>query len=455
MTNDDGLNPQDQDPQQYPQGQGAPGPDPAPQWGQQPPQYGGQQPPQPPQYGSAQDAPGVPPAQPYQQPYQGQPGYAQAQQQYSQGGPGDFAPGTQPIAGIGQEPKKSHKKLIIGIVIAVVAVIVIIALIVVFAVVGAVRSQKKEEEAAAQAKEDWKTSITAPVEGYLDALADGDAKKALTFVDKDTLGEPSDLMTDDVLAASVKKAPIKDIDVPAVDPAYDEAPFDVPATFTMADKKVSLTFTVEGPSKPEEGETPSDDPFTIDVTPGTVTMPDELAAAGASINGAKVKAGDYTILPGAYTFSLPNKNLSMDGDATSVFTGDDISSAYPTLKLSDDGKKAAKDAVSDAVDTCVASKKLKAGCGLDIPKKLDDGTKVKDGTVKRSLDGSAKKAVKNADVTLDYDDPSQASVSIYTTVKTEVDSDKGKGTVTGSSNYLDKATVDISGDKVKVTSWDD
>jgi hypothetical protein len=487
MTNDDGQNPQGQGPSgPDPSGQGSPAPDPSQQWGQQPPQYGAGQPPQygagqspqygagqspqygadqPPQYGSpsapqygSPNGQGVPSGDPYtsgqpdmqgQQPYPGQQG-----QPGQPGQMGDFAQGQQPIAGITQEPKKSHKKLIIGICIAVVAVIVIIALIVVFAVVSSVRSQKAEEAAAAKAQDEWKAGITAPVQGYLDALADGDAEKALTFLDKDDVGEPSELMTNDALAASNKKAPIEDVDVPDLDPEYDESPFEVPASFTMGGKKVSITFYVDGPKKPETGETASDDPFTIEFQPATVPMADELADVGATVNGVKLKSGEYTVLPGAYTYALPNKNLTLDGEKTTVFTGEDISSAGVSVKLSDDGKKAAKDAASKAIDKCIKSNKLKGGCGLTLPKKLGDGTKLKEGSIKRSLNDAGKKAIKDADVTLDYEHPAKATVNIYATVKVTGDSDQGKGEILSSeSNYIDQAEVDLSGDTVKVTGW--
>jgi hypothetical protein len=115
---------QPQQPQQWGQQPGGYSPPQQPQWGQQPPPYG-------------QQPPGYPPSGPQAQPQYGQqPGGAypqsgpQAQPQYGQPQPGQYDYGQQQYPGQGapegEQPAKSKKGLLIGVV----------ALVVVLAVVG-------------------------------------------------------------------------------------------------------------------------------------------------------------------------------------------------------------------------------------------------------------------------------------------------------------------------------
>src|SRR5699024_5527404 len=74
------------------------------------------------------------------------------------------------------------------------------------------------------------------VTGYLQALAAGDASKALGYL-ADRPASTS-LMSDEVLAASAKSAPITGISVPAVKP---EAQI-VRASYRLGDRSVHSTF---------------------------------------------------------------------------------------------------------------------------------------------------------------------------------------------------------------------
>lgn len=79
----------------------------------------------------------------------------------------------------------------------------------------------------------------AAVQTYLDALAQGDAEKAMSL--GDTAGSGSQaLLTNTAFQATQRLAPITDIEVgPAADTATS-----IPAAYTLGDKRVSTTFSV-------------------------------------------------------------------------------------------------------------------------------------------------------------------------------------------------------------------
>ncbi|MFF1571243.1 hypothetical protein ACFVWR_00725 [Leifsonia sp. NPDC058292] len=350
-------------------------PQPEPQQPQQPqpepqePQPPQQQPPQEPQPYPAQ------PLQPQgQPPYQ--PPYPQQAPQYAQPGQPQFAAPGQPPYGAPPAPPAPPRRglgrgALFGILGGVLAVIVVVVLVIVFAIVPAV--SRASGAGAADA-----------VKGYLTALAASDAKKALTFLSD----EPADksLLTADVLRASNEKAPLKKIKV--VKPTGKGSTIaHVLAKYSIGDTPVTVDYSAY---RDDDGD------WKVGGGTTSIDLGDRFSGLAITVNGVESSQSPIVVFPGAYTLATTTPNFAIGGDATVIAPGGFESPSLTGLKVSltDEGKAAFRQAVTAAVNECLASKSLAAGCGLTVPETLSDGTKLVDGTLTRTLsaDGQAKLA---------------------------------------------------------------
>ncbi|UFU05883.1 hypothetical protein [Ruania halotolerans] len=373
--------------------------------------------------GRAPGEPGpTPEPPPWQRPPEGQPAWQSQPGQYGhpgqQGappaGPGWSQHGTYPHAGgPPQPPKTSSRKLLLGLGGGLLALVLIVVLGVVFVTTNA-RNAEEEAAAAAQARDE---AITAPVAGYLQALADGDAETALSFVSSPS---PTELMTDEVLAVSNEIAPITAIDVPAVDGESGYGYWDVPATYLLGDTEVSTVFSVTGPVDAEdEGDYEVTSPF------GYLYAGEQLVAVGAAVNGVPVTAADVEVFPGVYEVTLEHEMFALEGELTAPVTAQYESGRFePEVVMTDAGLTTFRDLVIADVEECIASTDLDAGCGLDLPETLDDGAELVDGTVTRELTASAQATLDSLDATTDYSDPMIVTGEYIGSVDTEADCTK-------------------------------
>lgn len=345
-------------------------------YGQNPPPSGGQQwspAGQPSDPSLPQPAPWAPASQPPQQ------GYGAPQQPWQPGQPGMY----------GQQPPRGRSKapLIIGIVAA--AMVLIIVLAVVLQAQARNRLEQQEQEAA-QARVD---GAAGAVQGAFDGLVAGDSAAVLSHVETD--GDAS-LLTDEVLAASAAIAPITNV-VVTPPGEIDEymAYADVDVSYTLGDTEVSQTYTVE--------DLDADGTWTVRDLLADYYLYDTYDGLEILLNGAQVTSEEFELFPGAYEFTTSTTYFTLDGTTTFEITEPyltDVPSFEPAL--TDDGVTVFRTAVSDAVDACVSSKKLKTGCGLSMDKKLSDGTVLKDGTIERTLTSDAKQTIKTMEPTLSY-----------------------------------------------------
>ncbi|GAB3921517.1 hypothetical protein GCM10011575_15760 [Microlunatus endophyticus] len=374
---------------------GAPGSQPSagqPGYGQQPASqpspYGapGQQPAQP-AYGQPGQPAGQPSGQgsPYGAPGQpgGQPGYGQPGQPPAYGQPG-YTPGGFGPTGPGNGGGRSKLPFIIGgggLALVVVVVLIIVA-VVHASHNGTTASGPDNSSPTAKAE-----NASDAVKGYLDALSTGDAKKALSYLSE----QPSDtsLMTDDILKVSTKEAPITAIKVPQV---TDKYAYEVSASYNLGDRPVNAKFEVDDSS----GHYLLSDAYaTVDLSVGTKGLP-------LTINGTKVAADKIYLLPGSYDLETTEKYISLGSSGKFlVQQPNDYPDIEPKPVLNSAGQAIFKKKVTEAIDACVRSTKLTAGCGLDVPATVD-GYKIKDGSVHRTLDADTKAKVKSLKGTLDY-----------------------------------------------------
>ncbi|MCL2467838.1 MAG: hypothetical protein FWF02_04445 [Micrococcales bacterium] len=256
-------------------------------------------------------------------------------------------PGTVP-------PAPSRKKLVGGCLLLVLVLVALPALVMFLS-----RNETKKEA---------KQAAVECVEGYLGALAAADAKAVLAYVDGPVLA------TDEVLAASAKAAPITDVRVEHVYGSTDSAT--VRATFVLGSADVVYVYEVAKWSGPWK------------VTNGTELVRDLVASdIGLVVNGQAVPGtafgsdGLSFLVPGTYTVTTSTQYYTVV-DGTFALPADKPKVA---LALSDEGVEVFRTAVRAAVDTCLASTDLVAGCGLDVAAVLEDGTAVDAGSVTRTL----------------------------------------------------------------------
>jgi hypothetical protein len=323
---------------------------------------------------------------------------------------------------------------------------VIVVVLIIVAVVKAANS----DDVAAPSGSGGETSAAAEkasdaVKGYLEALAAGKSEQALAYLDE----KPSDtsLMTDEVLQASNKAAPITAITVPEVNDKYV---YSVQASYKIGDRAVNAKFSVDDSS----GHYLLSRAYTeLDLSYTTHGLP-------VTINGAEVKTDKVYLFPGTYQMATSAKYIDLGSGA--AFTVQNPSD-YPSIRLeptlTSEGQKVFKEKVTAAINKCVASHRLKGGCGLDLASTTSNGYKLKDGTVDRKLTADAKAKIKKLKGELDYSNPTLAEASgFYASVDTSVDATKGgqsvKGTdVWGSGTSFDQPSIDMSDSSLTV-EWD-
>ncbi|MDO5492907.1 MAG: hypothetical protein Q4F53_04780 [Nesterenkonia sp.] len=288
------------------------------------------------------------------------------------------------------------------------------------------------------------SSPQAAVEGYLNALADGDAEEALSYLSN----SPSDttLLTDEALSVSNEEAPISDIQVD--EPATESDIYgDVDAEFTAGDESVSYTFYV---MSSDDGDTWSVDNGTVDIS----SLP-SVGDATLTVNDTEVDGDSVTAFIGsALTFGLESENFSLGEDSTVVVTEAYVDTAGLNLTLTEDAEERWREAIQDEIDECLSSNDREAGCGLDLPDQVQ-GTGVEEGTVERSIDSSAEQSIEQMSPSLDYDNPNLVSPeSLYVSVDVQFEgSDGSTYELFGDGTSLDTPVVDMDQEELEVT-WE-
>ena len=414
----------------------------APSYGQQPPA----QPTAAPSYGQQPPAPSQQPASPYQQqpapyPPQAQASYAgQPQAQY----PGQAQQAFQPPS---QPPKR---KLGVGVIIAIAggSLVVLVAIIVAIAIgVSSMRGggPVADPDKGGSGKSGGAASASESVVGYLTAIADADAKKALGYLGSEP--DTTTALTDEVLEASKELAPITDIEV--VDESGSSGTADVTVSYMLGSTPVEAKF----------GALDYDDDNVWEVTGGTASIStNSFAGLGLMINGQEIDEDFVDLFPGSYqlTLSQPNFAPSNGGTftVTEPFASVDVYELRPTL--SDAGLQAFRGLVRAAVDACVASTTLAAGCGIDLPATISDGTQLTDGTISRTLSAEQNAKIDSLTATPSFDVPTLVKGDFIGGPKVEADCIKngtsGRCSVIFGSS-LGAPSVDMAAENPTVT-WE-
>jgi hypothetical protein len=326
-------------------------------------------------YGSGQQ-PGGPQGVPPQGP---PPGWPQGQPGYPAGGPppppgggyafGPFSPGPPngpyggPPMGPGPggvpptPPPKPRGRL--ALIIGAAALVLILGIVAAVALVGRQAGTTTPPVVTTQTASDptapTPTVAVGPrasdaVQGYLSALAAGDANGALAYAAVPPANKT--LLTKQALAAAKKNGAISSIKVTPVD---DPAATLVDASYKVGKKPVTVSFAVDSSS-------------------GSWKLTNVAAEADLSfvgrgypmlINGTKVTGTNVSLFPGSYTFSTGLKYLTYGSPNTIVVDSpiEPVATYGLAVTVSKSGKKAAAAAVKTRYRTCLKSDSAKpANC---------------------------------------------------------------------------------------------
>lgn len=252
----------------------------------------------------------------------------------------------------------------------------VVTLLVVFVAFLLLSPDGSKAQAEASASASREAAVETAVRGYLEAVARGDASRALDYLAEKP--DSTELLTDDVLAASREAAKLTNVDVRARSGTGDS--IEVKASYRLGDAGVDQTFTV----KERNGS--------WKVVNGTATVDLSAGDLPLAINGQAVSDSSAAVLfPGSYALTVAGDTGKYVTLETTTFQVTNLNKVkVPTISatLTEEGAAAFRQAVRAAVEACVASPNLDSGCkgsGLDVPAELGDGTAVAEGTVVRTL----------------------------------------------------------------------
>lgn len=323
----------------------------------------------------------------------GQPLSSSSWQQQAPPGSGTYA---QTLGG-DEGGKKSSTGLIIGI--AAVVILVLIAGIV-FLIFSLLTSDEEEEPGEDQAvseggEEDEEetpdgvdtTDPAALVEGYFAALADGDYATATGLWES----VPDDsAISEEVLNYSLDLGPIENVEVSERTGA-GETSTEVDATVTVDGQ--TAVFTVQLWKSYDSDHWQIQPTSVID----RVGLPDSTSPLSPTINGVEA-SGTVQVIAGLnYELAFSHEAYVFDGlDDGVVFAdgGTDHFLSISDMTLSDEAVDSWRALIREAVEECVASTDLEAGCGLDL-QAYQQGVELIDGTVERSMPTSTQEEINN------------------------------------------------------------
>ena len=348
-------------------------------------------------------------------------------------GPGPYPyPPAPPLAYAGpaipstrRAPKKKGKGPLIGLIAGGVALVLVIA-----AVVAVFLIQKATP---ASTEPDKVTKSTAALQGYLEALAAGNADKAKQYATNPPADSP--LLTNDFLAASIAKNPITEIQV---DPQNDSGTSaNLTASYKVGGTLVQGNYQLTKVAKL----------WRLNTVVATVDRPTFWGTVGVTINGTTAPTSQLSFFPGVFQLGTGTSLLAFDQPTFTVDSPGDhvagLSSTGPAL--TDPGKKAMVAKSQEWLTQCLAIQDTNPkDCGMNTP--LPDGATLAPGSLKRVVDTTAPFA--DATPRVSYDDPSKITLSSYVTVKITA-ADTAGNTYSGSTSVT-SAVGTIKGETITV-----
>jgi hypothetical protein len=326
--------------------------------------------------------------------------------------------------------RKKGKGLVIGIIGGAVALVLVVA-----AVVAVLLTSKA---GPVSTEPDKATTSTAALQGYLQALAAGDADKAKQYA----MSAPADspLLTNDFLKATVAKSPVTEIQV---DPQKDVGTSaNVSANYKLGGTLVQGSYQLTRVAKI----------WKLNSVVTTVDRPSYWGTLGVTINGTAAPASQLSFFPGVYQLATGTSLLSFDQATFTVNEPSDYVSALSSSQpaLTDAGKKLMISQAQAWLTQCLAAQDTNPkDCGMNTP--LPSGATLAPGSLKRTVD-STTAPFSDATPRVSYDDPKKITMTSYVSVKIAA-ADTAGNTYSGSTS-LSSAEGTIDGENITVVFTD-
>ncbi|MFF7294101.1 hypothetical protein ACFY9N_16350 [Microbacterium sp. NPDC008134] len=278
-----------------------------------------------------------------------------------------------------------NKKLPLGAIIGIIAGGVVVLLVLAAAIIVPLLGRGGGDAGGGAAGDEPAPAASTPeewVEAYLTAVSEGDAEEAAKYLDTSSYSD--ELLTDEVLAASLELGAIEDIEVgEAEEGEYSDVT--VTATFTIGGTEVSRDFEIY--QSEYDGE---------------ITMLDGAARVstysfddiGLTVNGVEVP-DDALVFPGTYEFGTVLEEFAIEGESTLIVADDKSEEAVTMLRpvLSEAGVASYRELVTASLRECLALKTLNTPCGMDVTGMEKDGYAVVDGAVSRVMSAEGEAAL--------------------------------------------------------------
>lgn len=225
-------------------------------------------------------------------------------------------------------------------------------------------------------------AVQQPVKNYLNALADGDAQRALGYLewDQDPGSEKISLLTDKVLDEAESPYPNLVTDVSLSTPLHLDDGYSLYAEYTLEGVPVRQKFVLSE----RQGK------WKIVAETAVVRVSLDHGTSALEVNSVPVPDGltDFYLFPGSYRVTTSSVYYEFDSFALELYDYHAVSTvvnvALPELLITQKGREIFRAAVSKALSDCLDEHGIEAGCGLDLATTLDDGTVVDDGSITRT-----------------------------------------------------------------------
>ena len=325
--------------------------------------------------------------------------------------------------------RKKGKGLVVGLIAGAVALVLVIGGVVAFLVIS---------KAPVSTEPDKATRSTAALQGYLEALAAGNADKAKQYATNAPAESP--LLTNDFLKATVTKSPITEIQVDAHNDAgttaYITASYKLGGTLVQGNYQLTKVAKI----------------WKLNSVVTTVDRPSYWGTLGVTVNGTAAPASQLTFFPGVYQLGTGTSLLAFEQPTFTVNEPDDyiagLSSSEPTL--TDAGKKTMITNTQAWLTQCLAAQDTNPkDCGMNTP--LPSGATLAPGSLKRTVD-STTAPFSNTTPRVSYQDPKKVTMTSYVTVKVAA-TDTAGNTYSGSTSVT-SAVGTIDGENITVVFTD-
>lgn len=355
--------------------------------------------------------------------------------------PAHGTPAYAPIAAAPDKPKGGSIAIIAVVIVAILAAAIGIA--VAMGAGGQTRGPGSGGQTTSTSSAPRQANSAAgAVQGFLDALAAGNAADALAYAA--TQPDDTTFLTDQVLAASQAIAPITNINVHTGGTTSST----VSASYQLGTKSVNASF----------GTTKDGNTYKLTAVTTDLSVSSGLAAYSALLNGVPIgESGSITVFPGAYRVTVDNSFLTVtDGDFTVVDPEGYFGSKTISVDLADDAQSKLQTAATSALRACMAEKATTTSCGFggSVTSAAGKAVAVDKNTIKWSFSALSPNSGDFSKTAFSYavftDDPFTAS-AIHVFILTCSGKDT-KGNAFNADQTISKVMVDFSDpEHLKVT----